>query len=199
MSIHCFSITVPHATVAESVKTGIETAGGKATIYQVPETLSDEILTKMHAPKKPDYPIANPMTLTEYDAFLFGIPTRYGNMPAQWKVFWDATGKLWANGSLAGKYVGMFSSTSTMGGGQETTAMNTLSTLVHHGMIYVPFGYSHAFPLMSKLDEPRGGSAWGAGTLAAGDNSRQPSARELELAEIQGRAFWNTVSKVKFQ
>jgi multimeric flavodoxin WrbA len=82
------------ATLAEAEKVGIEKAGGTATIYQVPETLSTEILAKMHAPPKKDYPIATNETLTSHDAFLFGIPTRYGTYPAQWKTFWDATGHL---------------------------------------------------------------------------------------------------------
>ncbi|KAG9220850.1 hypothetical protein CCMSSC00406_0002550 [Pleurotus cornucopiae] len=186
------------AKLAESVKGGLEKAGGAAAIYQVPETLSDEILTKMHAPAKPDYPIITPAKLTEFDAFIFGIPTRYGNFPAQWKSFWDATGSLWATGALAGKYAGLFVSTGTQGGGQESTALASMSTLAHHGIIYVPLGYATTFKQLTNLDEVHGGSPWGAGTFAAGNGSRQPSALELEIAELQGKMFWSTVSKVKF-
>jgi len=185
--------------MATSIKAGIESAGGTVTILQVPETLSPEILTKMHAPPKPDYPVATIQNLTEYDGFLFGIPTRYGNMPAQWKAFWDATGGLWVQGSLAGKYAGIFVSTASPGGGQETTALNTMSTLVHHGIIYVPFGYSHAFSQLTDMSEVRGGSPWGAGTFAGNDGSRQPSDRELELAKLQGASFWKIVSRVAFE
>ena len=81
-------------TLALAVKAGVEAAGGTVDLYQIPETLTEEILAKMHAAPKAEDPIANPKTLTEYDAFLFGIPTRYGNFPAQWKAFWDATGGL---------------------------------------------------------------------------------------------------------
>ncbi|KAF9502039.1 NADH-quinone oxidoreductase [Pleurotus eryngii] len=186
------------AKLAESVKGGLEKAGGAAAIYQVPETLSDEILTKMHAPAKPDYPIITPAKLTEFDAFIFGIPTRYGNFPAQWKSFWDATGSLWATGALAGKYAGLFVSTGTQGGGQESTALASMSTLAHHGIIYVPLGYATTFKQLANLDEVHGGSPWGAGTFAAGNGSRQPSALELEIAELQGKMFWSTVRKVKF-
>ncbi|KAF4567703.1 flavodoxin-like fold protein [Pleurotus pulmonarius] len=186
------------AKLAESVKGGLEKAGGAAAIYQVPETLSSEILTKMHAPAKPDYPIITPAKLTEFDAFIFGIPTRYGNFPAQWKSFWDATGSLWATGALAGKYAGLFVSTGTQGGGQESTALASMSTLAHHGIIYVPLGYATTFQQLTNLDEVHGGSPWGAGTFAAGNGSRQPSALELEIAELQGKMFWSTVSKVKF-
>ncbi|KAF6756480.1 flavo protein-like protein [Ephemerocybe angulata] len=113
------------------------------------------------------------------------------------EALWDATGQLWAAGSLAGKYAGVFVSTSGLGGGQETTALNSISTLTHHGILYVPFGYSNAFELQSNLEEVHGGSPWGAGTLA-GNGTRQPSELELEVARRQGAAFWNIVSRVKF-
>lgn len=183
------------AKLAEAAKVGVEATGAKATIYQVPETLSDEILTKMHAPPKPDYPIATPDTLTEYDAFLFGVPTRYGNFPAQWKAYWDTTGGLWAKGALQGKAAGVFVSTGTPGGGQEVTVLNSLSTLTHHGIIYVPLGYKNIFPLATNLEVVHGGSAWGAGTFAGADGSRQPNEIELEMAQIQGKTFAETVQK----
>lgn len=154
--------------MAKAVKAGVESTGQSAIIYQVPETLPQEVLTKMHAPPKKDYPIATPDTLVEHDAYLFGIPTRYGNMPAQFKAFWDSTGKLWGEGVLHGKVAGIFQSTASMGGGQETTALNTMSTLAHHGIIFIPLGYKHVFGQLTNLTEVHGGSAWGAGTFAGG-------------------------------
>jgi len=183
------------AQLAEAEKKGIEAVGGTADLYQIPETLPEEVLTKMHAAPKPDYPIASADTLTQYDAILFGIPTRYGNFPGQWKAFIDTTGGLWAQGALSGKYAGVFISTGTMGGGQESTAIAAMSTFTHHGLIFVPLGYKHAFPLLADLSEVRGGSPWGAGTFAGADGSRKPSAKELELAEIQGKMFYETVAK----
>jgi NAD(P)H dehydrogenase (quinone) len=135
----------------------------------------------MHAPPKGGYDIITPEELATYDAFLFGIPTRYGNMPAQWKTFWDATGKLWADGKLWGKYAGIFVSTATPGGGQESTVIATLSTLTHHGIIYVPLGYKTAFPILANLSEPRGGSPWGAGTFAVGQH---PSLKSVLLTDL---------------
>jgi NAD(P)H dehydrogenase (quinone) len=120
----------------------------------------------MHAPPKSDYPVATADILEEYDAFLFGIPTRYGNFPAQWKTFWDTTGKQWASGGYWGKYVGIFVSSASLGGGQESTAIAAMSTFAHHGLIYVPLGYKTAFPILTNLSEARGGSPWGAGTFA---------------------------------
>jgi len=184
--------------LAEAEKKGIELAGGSADIFQIAETLPEEILAKMHAPAKSGYPVVEPDGLQEYDAFLFGIPTRYGNFPAQWKAFWDKTGGIWVAGGFWGKYAGLFVSTGTPGGGQESTAIAAMSTLTHHGIIYVPLGYKTSFPILADLSEARGGSPWGAGTFAGADGSRQPTALELELAECQGKAFYETVSKVNF-
>ncbi|KAJ9199780.1 CAZyme family AA6 [Paecilomyces variotii] len=181
--------------LAEAEKKGIEAAGGKADIFQIEETLSQDVLTLMHAPGKASYPVVEPQTLLEYDAILFGIPTRYGNFPAQWKTFWDKTGSIWATGGFWGKYAGLFISTGTQGGGQESTALASMSTLAHHGFIYVPLGYKTAFAQLSNLSEIHGGSPWGAGTFAGADGSRQPSALEIELAEIQGKSFYEHVAK----
>jgi len=198
VAIVIYSLYGHVATLAEGVKKGVEAAGGSAGIFQVQETLDQAILQKMHAPPKPDYPIFAPGDLEKYDAFLFGVPTRYGSFPAQWKAFWDATGGLWANGALAGKYAGVFVSTGSPGGGQEMTVNATLSTLSHHGIIFAPLGYKNVFPQLTNLTEVHGGSPWGAGTFAGADGSRQPTPLELEIAQIQGKQFWETVSKVNF-
>lgn len=183
--------------LAEAEKKGIEAAGGSADLFQIAETLPQEVLDKMYAPPKPaDVAVLeDPATLAQYDAFLLGIPTRFGNFPAQWRAFWDKTGGQWQTGGYHGKMAGLFVSTASQGGGQESTAIAAMSTLAHHGIIYVPFGFASAFPQMTDLTEVHGGSAWGAGTFSAGDGSRQPSPRELELAEIQGKSFYETVAK----
>ncbi|OBT88515.1 hypothetical protein VE02_03492 [Pseudogymnoascus sp. 03VT05] len=185
-------------TLAIAEQEGLKKAGIVADIYQVPETLPQEVLTKMYAPAKPNVPIITPEILATYDAFLIGIPTRYGNFPAQWKNFWDATGGLWASGGLWGKYAGVFVSTAGPGGGQESTVISAMSTLAHHGIIYVPLGYKTAFEQISRLTEVHGSSPWGAGTFAAADGSRQPTPLELEIATIQGESFGNTLNKVNF-
>jgi len=186
--------------LAEAEKKGIEGAGGSVTLYQIPETLPQEVLTKMHAPPKDSSieTLSDPNTLTQYDAVLFGIPTRYGNMPAQWKAFWDNTGHQWQTGGFYGKYAGLFISTASPGGGQESTAIAMMSTFAHHGFIYVPLGYATAFEILVDLSEVRGGSPWGAGTFAGPTGARMPSDKELLLAETQGKSFYQTVSKVNF-
>lgn len=148
----------------------------------------------MHAPPKPsDIPYADLNTLTEYDGILFGFSTRFGTYAAQFKAFWDASGGLWASGAFHGKYVGLFLSTGTMGGGQETLARNTISSFVHHGMIYVPLGYKDAFGELANLEEVHGGSPWGAGTFAGADGSRLPSELEKKVAFTQGKSFAGVV------
>ncbi|KIW04145.1 NAD(P)H:quinone oxidoreductase, type IV [Verruconis gallopava] len=184
--------------LAEAEKKGIEAAGGSATLFQVKETLPDDVLEKMGALNAKDTSIPvldDPKDLLEYDAFLFGIPTRFGNFSAQWKTFWDKTGQIWATGGYWGKYAGLFVSSGTPGGGQESTALAAMSTLAHHGLIYVPLGYKTVFPKLANFDEPHGGSPWGAGTFAGADGSRKPTQLELSIAEEQGKAFYGAVSK----
>ncbi|KUI61502.1 Minor allergen Alt a 7 [Cytospora mali] len=183
--------------LALAEKKGIEAAGGSADIFQIAETLPQEVLDKMYAPPKAaDIKVlSDPAVLASYDAFLLGIPTRFGNFPAQWKTFWDKTGGQWQSGGYHGKLAGIFLSTASLGGGQESTAIAAMSTLAHHGIIYVPLGYANTFGQLTDLTEVHGGSPWGAGTIAAGDGSRQPSAKELEVAEIQGKTFYETVAK----
>jgi len=154
----------------------------------------------MHAPPKDSsIPVLeDPKKLLEYDGFLFGVPTRYGNMPAQWKTFWDKTGGIWQSGGYWGKYAGVFVSSGTLGGGQESTPIACMSTFAHHGLIFVPLGYKVAGAQILELSEVHGGSPWGAGTFAGADGSRQPTKIELEMAEIQGKAFYDALSKVSF-
>jgi len=182
--------------LAEAEVKGIEEAGGKADLYQVKETLSQDILAKMHVPEQSnDIPFITSEKLKEYDAFLMGIPTRYGNFPAQWKTFWDSTGQMWFTGGYWGKYGGLFVSTASQGGGQESTAIAAMSTFAHHGIIYVPLGYAKAFTPMANIDEVKGGSPWGAGTFAGDKGQRIPSALEIDIAKTQGKEFYGVVAK----
>ena len=183
--------------LADAEAKGIKEAGGDVKLFQVPETLPQEVLEKMYAgPKAADVDvIEDPSVLEAYDGILFGIPTRYGNFPAQFKAFWDKTGKQWQQGSFWGKYAGLFVSTGTQGGGQESTCLAAMSTLTHHGFLYVPLGYKTVFADLANLSEVHGGSAWGAGTFAGGDGSRQPTELELRVATAQGKAFYEAVAK----
>ncbi|CAO3591209.1 unnamed protein product [Absidia cylindrospora] len=145
----------------------------------------------MHAPPKPDVPIATLDDLVEADGVLFGFGTRFGQMPAQFKAFLDSTGGLWAKGALAQKFGGVFFSTASNHGGQETTAMTTVTYFAHHGITYVPLGFAN--PHLFNVEEVIGGSAWGSGTIANGDGSRQVSAKEKEIGVTQGKNFGTIV------
>jgi len=185
-------------TMAKSVAKGVEAAGATAKLFQIKETLPAEVLTKMYAPAKPDekeIPIATLDSLTSADGLIFGFPTRYGNPAAQFKAFWDSTGSLWQSGALAGKPFSTFFSSGTQGGGQETTALTSLTNFVHHGMIYVPIGYTS--PLLFNLSEVHGGSPYGAGTFAGADGSRQPTKLELDVAEHEGKYFSGVAAALK--
>lgn len=182
--------------MAEKMKEGVDAVEGvEATIYQVPDILPAEVLEKMHAPPKADHPIIKAADLTNFDGFLFGFPTRFGMMAASMKAFFDTTGGLWQSGGLVGKPAGLFTSSGTQGGGIETTALTAVTQLTHHGMIFVPTGYAFGSALFSN-DEVRGGTAYGASTLAGADGSRQPSKLELDFAEFQGKYFAGVAAKL---
>jgi NAD(P)H dehydrogenase (quinone) len=170
---------------------GLKEAGCDVDIRQVKETLPEEVLKKMYAVPQSkfekEHPIMDVKDLGNYDGYLFGVPTRFGMMPAQFKAFWDATGGYWKSGGLVGRPAGIFFSTASLGGGQETTALTFLTQLTHHGMVYVPIGYSS--PNLLNLKEIHGGSPYGAGTLSDGDGSRQPSQLEKDTASHQGKLF----------
>jgi len=176
-------------TLAEAIQRGASKVPGvDVKLFQVAETLPTEVLEKMHAPpKNADIPIITADELTKADGILFGFPTRFGMMASQMKCFFDSTGGLWMKGSLVGKPAGLFFSTGTQNGGQETTALTAVTQLTHHGMVYVPIGYSS--PLMTNMEEIKGGSPYGAGTFAGIDGRRVPSKLEIELAEHQGQFF----------
>ncbi|KAK9013006.1 hypothetical protein V6N11_041030 [Hibiscus sabdariffa] len=130
--------------LAKQMKKGVDGVEGvEAVLYRVPETLSDDVLEHMKAPPKdPEVPIIAAAELAAADAVLFGFPTRFGCMAAQMKAFLDTTGQLWREQTLAGKPGGFFVSTGTQGGGQETTAWTAITQLAHHGMLFVPIGYT---------------------------------------------------------
>lgn len=170
-------------TMAAAVAEGAREAGASVSVKRVPETIDAATAAKIGVKLDQVAPVATVDELPEYDAIILGTPTRFGNMAGQMRNFWDQTGGLWAKGALVGKVGSVFTSTAT-GGGNESTIMTTLPTLVHHGMVFV--GLPYAAKELFDISEARGGSPWGAATLAGGDGSRQPSANELAQARFQG-------------
>lgn len=172
-------------TMAKSVAEGARSvAGVEVTVKRVPETMEPEAFKAAHGKESQTAPIATPDELGDYDAIIIGTPTRFGNMSGQMRNFLDQTGGLWAKGGLVGKLASVFTSTGT-GGGEEMTITSTWTTLAHHGMIIVPIGYSS--PALFDLSTVSGGTPYGASTIAGGDGSRQPDARELGIAQHQGQ------------
>jgi len=145
------------------------------------------------APRREDIPTITPDDLKECDGYIFVIATRYGRAVGQFSSFFDATGSLWMAQSLSGKFATVMTSTGTQSGGQETTALTTLPFFAHHGISYVPFGYVD--PAMTTMDEIKGGAPWGAGTLAGGDGSRQPSALEIAQVGAHAKHFTEVVTQ----
>ena len=181
-------------TMAKAVAEGAREAGATVDIKRVPETVSDELAKASHYKMDQEAPIATVDDLANYDAIILGVGTRYGRMASQMAAFWDQTGGLWAKGALVGKVGGVFTSTATQHGGQETTIMSTITQLLHHGMVIV--GLPYAWAGQMKLDEITGGSPYGATTITGGDGSRQPSANELEGARYQGRHTAEIAAKI---
>lgn len=176
--------------MAEAVARGARSVEDtEVKLLQVPELVPKDVLESSGAHKAreafSDIPVASPSDLRDADGILFGTPTRYGNMCAQMRNFLDQTGGMWAKGEFNGKVGGVFTSTASQHGGQETTLTSFHTTLFHLGMIVV--GVPYAEQRLTVLDEVSGGTPYGASTIAAGDGSRQPSENELAIAEYQGK------------
>ena len=170
--------------MAAAVAAGAAAVPGVAvTVKRVPETMPEALARQAGAKLDQAAPLASPQELADYDAILFGTPTRFGNMAGQMRTFLDQTGGLWTKGALIGKLASVFTSTGT-GGGGETTITSFWNTLAHHGMLIVGLPYSA--PELTDTSELRAGSPYGAATIAGGDGSRQPSTKELALARFQG-------------
>ena len=180
--------------MANAIAQGARDAGATVDIKRVPETVPDELAKKSGYKLDQEAPIATVDDLANYDAIILGVGTRYGRMASQMAAFWDQTGGLWAKGALVGKVGGVFTSTATQHGGQETTLMSTITMLLHQGMVVV--GLPYAWAGQMKLDEITGGSPYGASTITGSDGSRQPSANELEGARYQGRHIAQIAAKV---
>ncbi|MBU9611819.1 NAD(P)H:quinone oxidoreductase [Burkholderia multivorans] len=173
-------------TMAQQVAEGAKSVPGvEVTLKRVPETIPADQAKAIGIKTDQAAPVATVDELANYDAILFGTPTRFGNMAGQMRTFLDQTGGLWMKGALVGKIGSVFASTGTQHGGQETTITSFHTTLLHHGMVIV--GVPYACSGLVKMNEITGGTPYGATTLAGADGSRQPSANELDIARYQGK------------
>lgn len=181
-------------TLAYAVATGARAvAGAEVHVRRVPELMPSEAMSASGMKLDQPAQLIEPMELKNYDAILFGTPTRFGNMSSQMRNFLDQTGGLWAEGALIGKPGSVFTSTGT-GGGNETTITSFHYTLLHHGMIIVGLPYSA--PDLADISEVRGGSPYGAAAIAGPDGTRNPSQKELNLASFQGHHVTTIAKKL---
>jgi NAD(P)H dehydrogenase (quinone) len=180
--------------MAYAAAEGAREAGAEVVVKRVPELVPSHIAEQAHYKLDQPASIATVDELPEYDAIIFGTPTRFGNMTAQMKNFLDQTGALWAQGKLAGKVGSVFTASATQHGGQESTLLTFHPVLLHHGMVVV--GLPYAFAGQMGVTEVMGNSPYGASTIAGGDGSRQPSEVELAGARYQGRHVAEIATKL---
>ncbi|MEM2142817.1 MAG: NAD(P)H:quinone oxidoreductase [Candidatus Thorarchaeota archaeon] len=183
--------------LAKEIAQGAREAGADVDLKRVPELIPREIIEsspglKHGAAIQSDIPIAKVEELGDYDAIIFGSPTRFGNMASQMKNFIDQTGYLWATGRLVNKVAGFFTSVATPHGGHESTLITMMIPMMHHGMIIVPPGYTS--PEINT--HMGGGTPYGPSTLADVDGSRQPDETERKIARDYGKRIAEIASKL---
>jgi NAD(P)H dehydrogenase (quinone) len=170
-------------------------AKADVAVKRVPELVPPELCQASGFKLEQAAPFALPDELDQYDAVIFGTPTRFGNMAAQMRNFLDQTGAIWGRGGLVGKVGSVFCSTASQHGGQETTITSFHSTLLHHGMVIV--GLPYTFKELTTLREITGGSPYGASCVTgAGSELRMPTALELEMCRFQGEHVARITSRL---
>jgi NAD(P)H dehydrogenase (quinone) len=181
--------------MAQAVAEGVREAGAQVDVKRVPELVSEDVAKKSGFKLDQAAPIATVPELADYDAIIFGSGTRFGVATSQMRNFLDQTGPLWATGALVGKVGSVFTGSGTQHGGQESTILTMIPTLLHHGMVVVGLPYS--FQGQARTDEITGGSPYGASTITKPDGSRMPSENELAGARFQGRHVAQIAAKLK--
>ncbi|RAK01660.1 NAD(P)H:quinone oxidoreductase [Aliidiomarina maris] len=181
-------------TMAQAIAEGARQGGADVDIKRVPELVPEDIAKSSGYKIEQAAPVAKPQDLAKYDAVIFGTPTRFGMMASQMKNFLDQCGGLWANGALIGKVGGVFTSSASQHGGQESTLLNFHTCLLHLG--FVVAGLPYSFQGQLGIETVAGGTPYGASTIAAGDGSRQPSEVELEGARFQGEHIAKLAKKL---
>ena len=187
--------------LARAAAAGAQTVAGAEVILRRVQEL-DSNLSKLQGSKhaqevlaqQQDIRIATVDDLKAADGVIFGTPTRFGNMCAQMKQYFDGAVDLWLQGSLEGKPAGVMVSTATTHGGQETTCLTMMAPLLHLGMIIVGVPYSTPGMLHT---EGRGGTPYGATTVAGGKNDLKPAPEDLSIAEALGRRVADVAKKLR--
>ena len=183
------------ALMADAVAAGVREAGHDCDVMRVAETAPPEVAAAAGFRKDESHPqIDGINSLAEYDGLVIGAPTRFGRMPSQMAAFLDQAGGLWYTDALVGKAAAAFTSTAAQHGGQETTLFSIITNLLHFGCTVV--GLDYGFKEQNGVDVVRGGSPYGATTIANNDGSRMPSEVELDGAKYLGRRVAETAAKL---
>jgi NAD(P)H dehydrogenase (quinone) len=184
------------AQMADAVAEGARSAGATVDVRRVAETAPFEVAQAAGFRVDESHPVLDDVNqLAQYDGIIVGSPTRFGRMASQMAAFWDKAGGVWFQGQLNGKVGGAFTSTASQHGGNETTLFSIITNLLHFGMTIV--GLDYGYQGQGGVDEVKGGTPYGASTIADGDGSRLPSAAELDGARYQGRRIAETAAKLK--
>ena len=183
------------AIMADAVASGVREAGHECEVKRVAETAPPEVAAAAGFRKDETHPEISAIgQLAEYDGIVIGAPTRFGRMPSQMASFLDQAGGLWFTDALVGKVAAAFTSTAAQHGGQETTLFSILTNLLHFGCTVV--GLDYGFKGQNGIDVVRGGSPYGATTIANNDGSRMPSEVDLAGAKYLGRRVAETAAKL---
>jgi NAD(P)H dehydrogenase (quinone) len=182
-------------TMAEAVAKGAAGVPGVTVdVRRVPETIPADVLAAAHAKVDQKAAVATVAELADYDAIIVGAPTRFGTVTSQVRSFFEQAGGLWATNKLVGKVGSVFTSSATQHGGQESTILGFIPTLLHFGMVVV--GLPYTATQMFDNSTVTGGTPYGVTTIAGGKGERQPSAAELAMAEFQGKHVAEIAAKL---
>jgi NAD(P)H dehydrogenase (quinone) len=187
--------------LAKAVEEGAKSVAGVEVVlrrvqeFEVVEqaTANNEFVQQVKAQQK-DIPVCTVDDLREADGVIFGSPTRYGNMTAQMKQLIDSTASLWLKGEMEGKPAGVFTSTASTHGGQETTLLTMMVPLLHLGMIIVGVPYSVEGMIHT---DARGGTPYGASMIAGAKGELQPQPEDLTIAQALGRRVAEVTQKLR--
>jgi len=183
------------AKMADAVAEGARSAGAEVDVRRVAETAPAEVAAAAGFVADSSHPVLDDVNeLANYDGIIVGSPTRFGRMSSQMASFWDRAGGLWFQGKLNGKVGGAFTSTASQHGGQETTLFSIITNLLHFGMTIV--GLDYGFQGQGGVEEVKGGTPYGASTIAGADGSRLPSQIDLDGARYQGRRIAEVANKL---
>jgi len=192
-----YSLTGNVYRMAKLVAEGVRQGGTEAVIKTVPELMPEELIREselMMAARKEqaEVPISTVEELRDYDGIIVGTPTRFGNMAAQMRNFWDQTGALWVQGSLIGKPAGVFCSTASLHGGQETTLISSMMTLFHQGMIMVGVPYSE----QALITTNAGGTPYGPSHVSGQPPTNPITNQEAEICRALGKRVAEIAAKL---